>query len=324
MGSSTYDSSVYSARIEHHRETHTDAFTHTAAVLSGATAAGVHESLDPSKPNRAGKLIRESFDSDLHPTANSIAVLFDVTGSMAEVPRLFVEALGTLMQTLTREGFVSDPQVLFGAIGDATTDRAPLQVGQYEAGNEMDAALTKILLERGGGPGYHESYELGMYYMARHTDLNSLTKREKKGYLFITGDELPYNEVKRHEVKQVIGDSLQENIPLPELLTELREKYEVFWIMPGGTSNWGRSVVEDGLRALFGQNFIKLENPANIVELIASTIGLMEGKDLSEVGSNLVAAGSNETRVTAAADALAALAAAKNLTGAGTDKVARL
>ena len=94
--------------------------------------------------------------------------------------------------------------------------------------------------------------------------------------------------------------------------------------MPGGTSNWGRSVVEDGLRALFGQNFIKLENPANIVELIASTIGLMEGKDLSEVGSNLVAAGSNETRVTAAADALAALAAAKNLTGAGTDKVARL
>jgi len=206
MGSSSYDSSVYSARIEHHRETHTDAFTHTAAVLSGATAAGVHESLDPSKPNRAGKLIRESFDSDLHPTANSIAVLFDVTGSMAEVPRLFVEALGTLMQTLTREGFVSDPQVLFGAIGDATTDRAPLQVGQYEAGNEMDAALTKILLERGGGPGYHESYELGMYYMARHTDLNSLTKREKKGYLFITGDELPYNEVKRHEVKQVIGE----------------------------------------------------------------------------------------------------------------------
>ena len=92
MGSSSYDSSVYSARIEHHRETGTDAFTHTAAVLSGATAAGVHESLDPSKPNRAGKLIRESFDSDLHPTANSIAaVTLEQIASIGFVQGLLAE-----------------------------------------------------------------------------------------------------------------------------------------------------------------------------------------------------------------------------------------
>jgi hypothetical protein len=82
--------------------------------------------------------------------------------------------------------------------------------------------------------------------------------------------------------------------------------------------------VEDYLRELFEQNFIKLENPANIVELIATTIGVCEGHDINEVSADLVAAGSSETRVTAAASAVADLVAARNLSGTGTDKIARL
>jgi len=324
MGSSSYDSSVYHARMDHHKETHTDAFTHTDAITRGLTSLAVHEKLDPSKPNKAGKLIRESFDSVEHPTSNAVAVLFDVTGSMKRVPRLFLEAFGTMMQTLTKKNYVNDPQILFGAIGDATCDSIPLQVGQFEAGNETDEALSKMYLEGGGGGQNTESYELGMYYMARHTDLNCVTKRGKKAYLFITGDELPYDRVKKHEVEKVIGDTLQEDIPTKDILKELRQKFEVFWIMPGGTAHWDDPEVEEPLREMFGQNFLKLRDPANICELICTTIALCEGHDLHEVGTDLVAAGASEVRVAAAADAVAALAAARNLSAPGEDKIARL
>lgn len=324
MGSSSYDSSVYSARMDHHKATGTSAFTHDTAISSGRISADVHEKLDPSKKNSAGKNIRESFDSDKHPTSNAVAVLFDVTGSMSGVPRVFVECLGTLMRTLVKKGYLNDPQVLFGAIGDAPHDRVPLQVGQFESGNEMDEALSLIYLEGQGGGTQQESYELGMYYMARHTDLHCYTNRKKKGYLFITGDECPYDKVKRSEVKDIIGDSLQADIPLKDMLEELREKFEVFWIMPGGTNNWGNEMIESKLQKLFGQHFLKLENPAHISELICTTIALCEGHDLEDVSDALVDSGSSKTKAAAAVDAVAALAASKNLKGKGSDKVARL
>ena len=37
-----------------------------------------------------------------------------------------------------------------------------------------------------------ESYELAMYFMARHTALDCHEKRGKRGYLFIIGDEMAY------------------------------------------------------------------------------------------------------------------------------------
>ena len=58
---------------------------------------------------------------------------------------------------------------MFGAIGDATCDRVPLQVGQFESDNRMDDDLGRIVLEGGGGGQQTESYELAMYFMARHT-----------------------------------------------------------------------------------------------------------------------------------------------------------
>lgn len=56
---------------------------------------------------------------------------------------------------------VADPQVMFMAVGDATSDRAALQVGQFESTAElMDQWLTWCFLEGGGGGTGHESYEL--------------------------------------------------------------------------------------------------------------------------------------------------------------------
>ena len=54
------------------------------------------------------------------------------------------------------------------AIGDAVSDRAPLQVGQFESGLEMDMWLTRIWLEGRGGD-LPESYTLAHWFGAHHT-----------------------------------------------------------------------------------------------------------------------------------------------------------
>jgi hypothetical protein len=145
---------VYDAAARYRAATGASAFGYSD---SGATR--VHPDLDPRD------IMRESRDSDEHPESLAIAVLFDVTGSLRHVPRALQEKLPQLLGLLLRQGYVEHPQILFGAIGDATCDRAPLQIGQFESDNRMDDDLGRILLEGGGGQ-MTESYELAMYFMA--------------------------------------------------------------------------------------------------------------------------------------------------------------
>jgi len=49
-----------------------------------------------------------------------------------------------------------------------------------------------------------ESYELAMYFMARHTAMDCLDKRGRRGYLFLIGDELAYPKVKAREIAKVM------------------------------------------------------------------------------------------------------------------------
>jgi hypothetical protein len=251
----------------------------------------VHETLDPAK---AG--LRESRDSDEHPESLAIAVLFDVTGSMRSVPMRLQEKLPELFGLLLRKGYVAHPQIMFGAIGDATCDRVPLQVGQFESDNRMENDLGNIMLEGGGGGQQTESYELAMYYMARHTALDCLEKRGKKGYLFIIGDEMAYPRVSARQVRDVIGDEQMAHISVEEMVAELKEKYEVFYILPAGASHAGSVTILDFWRDLLGQNVLELEDLDAVCETIALTIGIAEdaidldeGLDhLAEIGSDAV------------------------------------
>jgi len=361
MGGTSYNATFTASRLADHKVKGTDVFTHTADVAAGKVAAGVHELLDPSKPNSAGKFVRESFDSDVHPNSRAIGVLFDETGSMGGVPRRFVEKLPNFMGMLVKKGYIEDPHILFGGVGDATSDRAPLQLGQFEGGNEMDEALTNIYLEGNGGGQQTESYELAMYYMARHTDLDCLNKRGQKGYLFIIGDETPYPIIRKKEVARFIGDKLQSDIRLSpnydgwprndlyeyyidedgkqqrrliegDLLSELQEKFEVFFIMPHEGSYADDTAVTSRLRTLFGQNFIMLENADDVCELLCMLIGLNEGYDVSDAAADLKAMGASAASVKSVSlavrgykpSASAIAVASGTLPSTGTDSVTRI
>lgn len=304
MGSTRWSDEHHEDRARVLKAAGRDAFEHDEDVRKGRVARGVHQKMNP-----LGVSVRESRDSAIHPDSHAVAVLFDVTGSMQTVPRILQENLPRLMGLLIRKGYLEHPHLMMGAIGDATCDDAPLQVGQFEAGIEIEEDLAKLFLEGGGGGQLTESYELAAYFMARHTSIDCYEKRGKRGYLFIIGDEAPYSRVKRGEVEALIGDKLQADIPTAELIEELKQTWDVYFVIPRLTSHWNNESIRREWVKLLGQNVLRLEEPAAICELIASTIGLAEGKvDLGALDSDL--------RQTGAEDAVAQ-AVGKALVGVG-------
>src|SRR3954470_1174606 len=159
----------------------------------------VHQMLDPY-----GLGTRESRDSADHPDSNAILISLDVTGSMDRVVRGIHHDLPHLHELLLGHKYLPHPQILFAAVGDATCDRVPLQVGQFESDNRMDQNLENLILEGGGGGQKTESYELMLYAAARHTAIDCWEKRQRKGYLFLIGDEMAYPDVDRHAVRRLI------------------------------------------------------------------------------------------------------------------------
>ena len=226
--------------------------------------------------NPKGVRLRESRDGSDHPQSLGIVFALDVTGSMGEIPKLMAnQQLPTFMKILI-DCQIRDPQILFMAIGDAVSDNAPLQVGQFESTAElMDQWLTWSYLEGGGGGTGEESYELGMYFLAMHTEMDCMTKRKKPGYLFMTGDEIPYPTLSKHVVEAVIGDNLDEDLTCEEIVAELQKSYVPFFIIPDRAR---AKRCERRWRDLLGDNVICLEAPVDVCYVTAGAILLNEGR----------------------------------------------
>jgi hypothetical protein len=254
--------------------------------------------------NPRGIKARESRDSAEHPASISVVFALDVTGSMGEIPaRLAKHELPHFMKLLL-DCKIPDPQLLFMAVGDATSDDAPLQVGQFESTAElMDQWLTWSFLEgKGGGQG-QESYELALYLLATHTAMDCWIKRKKRGYLLMTGDELPYPAVSKHQVDALIGDKLDDDVPIEEVVAELQETFEPFFLIPDLQR---RARCERRWRDLLGDHVVCMTDPADTCFVSAGAIGLGERviADIDDLARRLERAGASRERVRGAVQAL--------------------
>jgi len=247
--------------------------------------------------NPKGLKVRECRDSPDHPDALGIVFALDVTGSMGDIPHLLAkEELPKLMKLITDTG-VADPQVMFMAVGDATSDHASLQVGQFESTAElMDQWLTWSYLEGGGGGTGHESYELAFYVAAQHTDMDNWVKRKKKGYFFVTGDEWPYPAVSRHQIEALIGDKLDEDIPIEEVIAAAAESYHLFFLIPDErrAQNVGAR-----WRELLGDHVICMESAKDTCTVAAAIVALTEKRieDLNALAQVLSTNGLEQAHV---------------------------
>lgn len=285
-------------------------YSHTAhaALVADRSSASYREVFKQQQchplMNPHGIKMRESRDSEDHPNTLAIAFALDVTGSMGDIPKLLAtKELPTFMKLVTACG-IPDPQLLFMAIGDATSDNAPLQVGQFESTAElMDQWLTWSYLEGGGGGSGSESYELAFYMLAQHTDIDCWVKRKKRGYLFMTGDELPYPAVSRHQVQALTGQNLDEDIPIEEVIAAAAETYHLFFLVPDLKR---RRNCERRWRDLLGDNVICMESPEDTCAVAAAIVGLTERAlpDLDTLVKTLTANGITKERASATVRAL--------------------
>lgn len=274
MGSSRWSDDFYQDRQEARAKANTDAFAYDRAVKVAPRAEQkVHENMDPKG------VIRESRDSAEHPESLAILVLCDVTGSMANTPKVIQKSLGSLMNLLVTKGYAEHPQILIGAVGDARSDRGSLQVGQFESGIEIDDDLGRLWLEGNGGGSGEESYQNALYFAARHTAIDCYERRGKKGYLFLIGDELPYPEVRRDEVSRLLGDSLERNLSTESVIAEAQQKYHVFMLRPQNTSHGREIGVHRRWEELLGADHVlTLSDESAVSETIALVVGLTEGR----------------------------------------------
>ncbi len=259
--------------------------------------------------NPHGVRARESRDSAAHPASFGVVFALDVTGSMGKIPeQLALRSLPKFMKTLEGVG-IADAQVLFMAVGDAYTDQAPLQVGQFESGaREMDQWLTWSFLEGNGGGNDHESYELALYFAARHLEMDCVAKRKKRGYLIMTGNELPYPRVARDQVKRLIGDDLPADMPVEQVIAVLSQTFEPFFLIPTLDD---RRNCERVWRDLLGDRVICMSDPADTCNVAASLIALSERvvPDVTALAKKLVSAGVSREHVAATIQAITPFAA---------------
>lgn len=255
-------------------------------IKTGKTAAKTHPSLSPK-----GVKARESRDSDVHPVTVPIIITLDTTGSMSQVPYAMQKSLTKLMGTFlgdkaSGKRYLGDgyPAIMISAMDDYPAQGADgcLQVGQFESGIEIDDNLTNLWITGNGGGTRCESYELALYFAARHTVHDHLEKRGRKGCLFIIGDEKAYPKVTRAQIRDVIGaDPLESDITLKQIIAEASEKYNIFFILPNQTSYYNSPEHAQFWRDLLPQgHFIKLDNPDDICNTIAGCVAICE-EDIS-------------------------------------------
>lgn len=247
--------------------------------------------------NPFGVGMRESRDSAEHPNSLPIIFALDVTGSMGDIPDLLArKALPGFMKELEGGG-VKDAQVMFMAFGDVTCDAGPLQVGQFEStAEDMDRWLTWTWLEGGGGGNDGESYDLAMYFAARHTDTDSIRKRNRRGYFFMTGDEPPFPKTGRSVVKSVLGDDINKDLSLATVTEELSRNYHPFFLVPDQSR---RARCEKRWRKVFGDHVICMDAAEDTCHVAAALVGLCEGifTDLDALARHLTKSGLTRQRV---------------------------
>jgi hypothetical protein len=237
------------------------------------------------KMDPAGVTIRECRDSVDFPQSFALMLWLDHTGSLGEIPyKMIKESLGTLIETIHAHG-EKQIQVFFGGIGDQYSDKAPLQVGQFETGTkELAACMTSLYLEKNGGGDKMESYLLAWMFGARHTSIDCFEKRGQKGVLITVGDEASHPTVGDAKLAHLMGyPEPVGGITDKLILQEAMQKYEVFHIHVNEGSYKNNPNILGYWNELLPERLVILEDYTKISEVVATIVASVRGADVNDV-----------------------------------------
>lgn len=216
---------------------------------------------------------RECFDSADHPSTTPIVVGLDVTGSMGYLAvEVATKALNELIMKLYSTGAVEDPALMCAAYGDYR-DNSPLQVTQFESDIRIAEQLLELYFENAGSGQVVPTclWE----FLSRHTNIDAIKKRGKKGFVFTIGDDadIRASDVE-NTISRVIGDEIG-SASRESLYDEVSEKFHVFHITLGGRN---KNIFLKGHTLEMSP-----ENLESIPEVIISIIQLQNGRKIDEI-----------------------------------------
>ncbi len=258
MGGHTYSSFS--------RSTRADSLGYSTKSAEELFGRRMHESMDPKTIS-----LRECRDSAEHPNSFPIVLVFDVTGSMKRIPHYFIkEGLPKLIEKIQKAGF-QDPSILLMAVGDCKSDRAPLQIGQFESGDEqLDMWLQRIWPEGNGGGNGGESYSLPWFF-SKYIVADHFEKRNGKGLMITIGDEPCHDLITSRQLSEIFQNiGTEKDYTSKELLELASKNFDVYHLnMLEGTD--GNSSV-NFWKNLLGEHCINVSDHTKAPEIIAQLV----------------------------------------------------
>lgn len=224
---------------------------------------------------------RESRDSENHPESTAIVLGLDSTGSMSSIYEMVAKRFGELMLTILNGDIVPHPQIMFSAIDDSFYCDTPLQVTQFEVDAKIAEQLFDLHFTGRGGGNRFESYPLLWYFCSRHTAIDCYEKRGVKGFIVTVGDDNYPNKLTAKEIKDVFGDTVQDDILTSDIVDEVNRKYEIYHIsLEQGGSFF--SVDMKQWEDLLGTHSLQLSDYEKLPELIISLMKVHYGEDIDK------------------------------------------
>src|SRR3989344_4948981 len=222
----------------------------------------------------------------------NLAVILDQTGSMGEIPRVFIDKMSTMyaetnaaiqgidLKKLEKGKKLEDKlEVAVVAIGDRRNptirEQYPLQVLDYCKGTDLVKGVLEINPEKLGGGNVKESYDLGAYYLLNHATTPK-AQRGIKPLLVILGDEGFYENTSASEVKDLIGDDLPNDLNTVDVLKKLRDKFDTYVLRPE-ISNYEPEQYANVHRSweeIFGsERVLKMDSYERVVDVMIGICG---------------------------------------------------
>lgn len=263
---------------------------YASANVAGKSRAQVFKSNSLKDAyNPAMIQVRESRDSTANPQSTPIILASDVTGSMGMVAEaLMQDGLNTLAKEIYARRPVTDPHIMVMAVGDAYSDRAPLQATQFEGDISIADQVRDLWLEGHGGGNGGESYSAAHFFAASRTVTDAWEKRRKKGYLFTIGDEPNHNGLDADALKRVFGADLDRDLSALECVEMASKTYEVFHVVlkNEGYARSSLKSVLDSWNPVLPQRVILLDDYTKLAEAVVSTIQVVEGANKADVAAS--------------------------------------
>lgn len=182
----------------------------------------LNEKLNPKN------VLRECLDSEEHPNTIPVILALDVTGSMGDAAVEVAKDINVVMTRLFKD--VKDIEFMIMGIGDLAYDDAPIQISQFESDIRIAEQMDQVYFEYGGGGNAYESYTAAWYMGSRHTKLDCLSKRARRGIIITLGDEQLNSYLPKSALARATGDTLQADIETKDLFEEASEKFDIYHI----------------------------------------------------------------------------------------------